>query len=70
LTFDFYILTYLNRLVYFLKNLYTYPAAMAPAIGATINNQSCAKALLLENKAWLILLAGFTDVLVTGIVAR
>ena len=43
---------------------------MAPMIGATMNNHSCSSAAPPANNAWLMLLAGLTDVLVTGILIR
>lgn len=49
------------------RYLYTTPAKIAPIIGATQNNHNWPNAQSPTNKAWLVLRAGFTDVLVTGI---
>src|SRR5262249_11895402 len=46
------------------------PAAIAPAIGATQNSHSCASAQPPTSKAGPVLRAGFTDVLVTGMLTR
>ncbi len=53
------------------KTLDTIPARTAPVTGARIKSHNCCKAQWPSaNKAWLILLAGFTEVLVTGILIR
>src|SRR5688572_13852452 len=53
-----------------LKYLYTIPASAAPAIGTRIKSQSCDNAQSPTNNAWLILLAGLTDVFVTGMLIK
>lgn len=55
---------------YSLINLYTAPAATAPRIGIKINTHNWAIAQSPTNSAWLILLAGFTEVFVTGMLMR
>tara|TARA_R110000744_G_scaffold118008_1_gene220489 strand:- start:871 stop:1002 length:132 start_codon:yes stop_codon:yes gene_type:complete len=40
---------------------------MAPTIGASQNNHSRSMAQSPTKRAWLVLLAGFTEVFVTGI---
>jgi len=50
--------------------LYTTPAIIAPTIGAIQNNHNCSMAQPPANIAWLVLLAGFTEVLVTGILIK
>ncbi len=42
----------------------------APITGATQKSQSWLRAQSPTNKAWLVLLAGFTEVLVTGMLIR
>src|SRR5512139_1488776 len=49
---------------------YTTPARMAPAIGATQNSQSCCSAQPPTTSAGPVLRAGFTEVLVTGMLTR
>src|SRR5712692_1180232 len=51
-------------------NGYTIPAAAAPRIGATQNNQSCSRAQPPTKRAGPVLRAGLTEVLVTGIEIR
>jgi hypothetical protein len=46
------------------------PASAAPAIGKIIKSQSCDNAHPPTKIAWLILLAGFTEVLVTGMLTK
>ena len=48
----------------------TIPATTAPAIGATQNSQSCCSAQPPTNSAGPVLRAGFTEVLVTGMLIR
>ena len=49
---------------------YTYPAIAPPTSGATQKSQSCSSAHPPSNKAGPVLRAGFTDVLVTGMLTR
>ena len=49
---------------------YTTAPSTAPAIGATQNSHSCAIAQPPTNSATPVLRAGFTDVLVTGMLIR
>ena len=49
------------------KNLNTNEAKAEPTNGATINTQTCFKAVPPKNKAGAKLLAGFTEVPVSGI---
>jgi len=46
------------------------PAKIAPAIGAAQNTHSCSSAAVSAKIAVAVLLAGFTDVLDTGIVTK
>ena len=46
------------------------PATAAPASGASQKSQSCPSAQPPTKSAWLVLRAGFTEVLVTGIEIR
>ena len=50
--------------------LYTSPAKMAPAIGAAQNSHNWSIAQSPTNIAWLVLLAGFTEVFVTGMLIK
>lgn len=50
--------------------MYTNPAMIAPTIGATQKSQSWPIAQSPTKIAWLVLRAGFTDVLVTGILIK
>lgn len=50
--------------------LYTNPAKTAPTIGASQNNHNCEIAHPPTNIAGPVLLAGLTDVLVTGILIK
>jgi hypothetical protein len=48
----------------------THPAITAPTIGATQNSHSCSTAQPPTNSAGPVLRAGFTEVLVTGMLIR
>src|SRR5882672_1534009 len=50
--------------------LYTYAPSAPPAIGATQNSHSCSSAQPPANTATPVLRAGFTEVLVTGMLIR
>ena len=50
----------------FPSHFQTMPANKAPTTGATINSQSCSMAQPPTKMAWLMLRAGLTEVLVTG----
>ena len=53
-----------------LKYLYIRPAKAAATNGTSMNSHNCDMAQSPTNIAWLILLAGFTEVFVTGILTR